>query len=189
MRVLRLTDAIYTQEYMKKFVFAFISIFILFISLFLGLSYIRKYPASLSSIITAFVAINPLDVQVSVPPEVEINKTFQVRAEVTNKGEDPIENLRGEIFLPPELILVSGNPIKGVGVLRGGQGKKISWGVKAEKEGSFIITVLASGNLRGELISAEDSATVNATTVIKGRGRPAEFFQRFFDFIQDLFQI
>lgn len=189
MRVLRLTDAIYPQEYMKKFLFALILIFILFIFLFLGLSYIKKYPASLSGIITAFVAINPLDVQVSVPSEFETNKTFQVRAELINKGADPIENVRGEIFLPPELILVSSDPIKGIGVLRGGQKKKISWAVKAEKEGGHIITVLASGNLRGELVSAEDSKIVNVTTAIRGGGRPTDFFQRFFDFIQGLFQI
>ena len=59
--------------------------------------------ASLWDAIRAWVTINPLEVDVSAPAEAEIGKVFKVTAEATNKGEEKIENVKGEIFLSAKL--------------------------------------------------------------------------------------
>jgi len=60
--------------------------------------------ASLWDAIRAWVTINPLEVDiVSAPAEAEINKVFKITVEVINKGEEKIENAKGEIFLSEKL--------------------------------------------------------------------------------------
>jgi hypothetical protein len=175
------------QVYIKKpllLFFATATITILFSWTFLGTNFFERQLASLSGIITAWVTINPLEVEVSAPVEVEINKNFKVEATIFNKGEESIENSRAEIFLPPGLILIGKDSVQEIRVIPGKREKKISWQVRGETIGSYIITVSVSGELRGERISAEDSAAVEVKEFLL-RGRARSLLQNLFDFFQE----
>ena len=148
--------------------------------------------ASLFDFIRAFVTINPLAVEVTAPPEAEINRIFKVEANVINKGEVKIENVTGQIFLPAELVL-SGKEIKNIGIVRPGREKKVSWSVKGESIGEgYIIAVSISGTVLGDAVTAEgDSKLVK---IVKKAPPPGQIssissgiFERFFDFLSNWF--
>ena len=100
--------------------------------------------ASFLDIIRALVTINPLEVSIGTPAEAEIGKVFKVEARARNKGEEKIENAKAEIFLPPELVLIQKDPVKEIGVISGKREKKISWPVRGEIAGDYIVSVLVS---------------------------------------------
>lgn len=147
----------------KKFLILFLTVFIVTAVFIYGkFGHAENYfaQASLWDTIKARVAINPLFVDVSAPAEVEIDKIFQVEAKVKNKGGEKIENAIGEIFLPPEIVIIKKDSVQKIGVIPGKKEKKISWAVKGRKEGNYIISVLISGKLKGELVQADDSIMV-----------------------------
>ncbi len=162
------------------------SLFLLVVFVLTAIFFSGPAQASLWDFIRAWVTINPLLVDVSAPAEVEINKTFQVRAGVVNKGEEKIENAKAEIFLPPELVLLKKDPVQEIGVIPPKKEKKISWSVKGEKEGSYVISVSASGELRGEIIKAEDTTMVTVMVIKPSpKGKALEWFQNLFDFFRE----
>jgi len=140
--------------------------------------------ASLWDVIKAWVIINPLSVEVSVPAEVEINKVFKVEAKAINKGEEKIENGKAEIFLPEGLSLLKKNPIQKIGAISPRKEKKIRWSIKGEEIGNYFISISVSGELRGQGISDEDSVMVK---VIKPfpKGKTLEWFQNIFNSLQE----
>lgn len=147
----------------KKFLILFLAVFIVTAIFFFGKFGQPDYyfaKASLWDTIKAKVAINPLFVFVFAPAEVEIYKIFQVEAIVKNKGKEKIENAKGEIFLPPEIVIMKKDSVKDLGVIPGKKEKKISWAVKGGKKGNYVISVLVSGKLKGELVQADDSTIV-----------------------------
>lgn len=176
------------QRAVKKILLLLLAVFILTPFFFLGTDYFEKQLAFFSSIITAWVTINPLEAEVSAPAEVEINKVFEVEARAINKGEEKIENAKGEIFLPSGLVLIQKDPVKEIGVIPGKREKKISWSVKGEKVKmeNYIISVKVSGELKGQIISAEDSTLIEVKESVKKTG-PRSRFQNFFDFFQERF--
>lgn len=173
------------QGYRKKILFSILVISVLSFFIFLGINHTKSNLAFLSGVITAWVTINPLEVNVSAPAEVEIGKVFKVEARVINKGEEKIENAKVEIFLPLELVLLKKDSLREIGVIPSKKEKKISWSVKGEQIGTYFISVKASGELKGELISAE-SSTIKVSVVEKiSPGRfdfLREFFGRWFGF-------
>ena len=101
--------------------------------------------ASIFDFIRAFVTINPLAVKVTVPSETDINRVFQVEANVINKGEVKIENVTGEIFLPAGLSLVGKNQVKNIGII---PKERLKHEKSADQSGllffrNFLYTVLA----------------------------------------------
>ena len=62
----------------------------------------------------------------------------------------------------------------------------ISWPVKGEKEGSYIVSVEVSGELKGQIIRAEGSTLVEIKESLRKTG-PRDWLQNFFDFFQKLF--
>ncbi|MBZ9577699.1 hypothetical protein KJA13_01535 [Patescibacteria group bacterium] len=169
-------------KYIKKILLSVFVISVLFL-VFLGVSYTKNNLASLSGIITAWVTINPLEVNISSPKKVEVNRVFLVKAEIENKGEEKIEKMKTKIFLPDELELIKKNKEQKTGVLNPGGKKLISWSVKGKEIGEYIISVKASGELRGDLISAEDSAMVKIKKPWK-EGWPQRWFQGIIDFFR-----
>ena len=162
----------------------------LFLAVFILTTVFFSSPAQASfwNIIKAWVTINPLEVNLSVPLEVEINKVFKVEAKVINKGKERIEKVKGEIFLPEGLILIRKDPVQKIGVIPGKKEKKISWPVKGEKEGNYIISVRVSGELNGSELTKEVSAKV----VIKEKGlgvreKGIHFFNKFLEFFSEVF--
>lgn len=186
MQNLRIANTIYTQEYMKKILLPIFVISVLSIFLFLGINYTGKNLASLSGLITALVTINPLEVDVSAPAEAGINRVFKVEAQAINKGEAKIENAKGEIFLPLELVLLQKDSVKKIGIIPGKKEKKISWAVKGIETGNHIIIVSASGELKGDLISAEGNKMVKVIE-FSPPGKGQGWLQNLFGFFQGWF--
>ncbi|GAI46015.1 unnamed protein product [marine sediment metagenome] len=91
--------------------------------------------------------------------------------------------MKAKIFLPDELELIRKNEERETGVLNPGGKKLISWPVKGKEIGDYIISVKASGELRGDLISAEDSVMVKIKKPWKGSW-PERWFQGVIDFFQ-----
>ena len=172
------------SKQMRKILFLIFIISILSFFIFWGINYTKTNLASLIGIITARVTINPLEIQVSAPAEVEINKVFKVETRAINKGEEKIENAKGEIFLPPKLVLIQKDSVKEIGVIPGKREKKVSWSVRGEAVGNYFVSVKVSGELKGQVISAEDSTEV---IKIKKETGPRGRFQNFFDFFQERF--
>jgi len=107
-----------------------------------------------------------------------------VEAKAINKGEEKIENAKGEIHLSLGLVLLKKDPIQEIGVIPGKKEKKISWSVKGEEIGNYGISVKVSGELQGKELSKESGTImveIIEKTVPGGRAR-FNLFQRFFDF-------
>ncbi len=167
-----------------------ISTFLLAVLILTAIFFSGSAQASLWDTIRAWVTINPLYVDVSTPEEVEVGKVFKVTAKIINKGEEKIENAKGEIFLPDELVLLKKDPVRKIGVIMGKKEKKISWSVKGEELGYYLISVKASGEIEGKELSKESSTI---TVEIKEKVAPGErahfnFFQNLFDFLQGWFR-
>ena len=177
---------------LKKISLFFLAILILIAGFCGGIIDKKDYQAraSLLDAIRAWVTINPLEVDVSVPVEVGKDRIFRVTAEVTNKGEEKIENAKGEIALPEEegLVLLKKNPVQKIGAIACKKSKRISWTVRGTKEGNYVITVLANGELKGDLISAEDSAMIIVGNEnFRSPPHPRKWYQDFFDFFRGWF--
>ena len=143
--------------------------------------------ASFWNTIKAWVTINPLSVKVAAPLDVQVNKVFKITAEVVNKGEEKINNTKGEIFLPREgIVFLKKNPVQKVGVIPPKKEKKVSWSVKGEKEGYYVISISVSGELQEQVFSAEDSIMVRVIKPLP-KGKTWELFQNLFDFFQEWF--
>jgi len=145
--------------------------------------------ASLFDIIRALVTINPLEVVVSAPPLVEINKMFKVEARVINKGEERIKRTSAEIFLPQGLVLTKKNTVQNAGAISGLREKRIQWSVKAEQTGNYFISVSSSAELKGDTITAQG----NTVMVVAQEGavsassvQSVDFFQRLLNTFQRL---
>lgn len=156
----------------------FLSVFFFAVVLFSGVQ------ASLLDIIQALVAVNPLEVNVIVPAEAEINKSFKVEAVAINKGEDGIKNVKAEIFLPAGLVLTQKGSVQNMGVIQGGRQKSVSWLAQGANIGVYIISVSVSGELRGEIVSANGTANVTLKAGPLSAGRPRNAFQVFFETFQ-----
>lgn len=178
------------SDYSKKISNFLLTVFILTAIFFSG-----SAQASLWDTIKAWVTINPLFVDVSAPAKVEINQVFKVEAKIINKGEEKIENAKAEIILPEGLILFKNDPIQEIGVILGKKekgvtlGKKekrIFWLVKGEGIGEYFISISVSGELKGQLVSAEDTAMVKVIKPIP-KGKAWGWFQNLFDFFQERF--
>jgi len=140
--------------------------------------------ASFFDFIRAFVTINPLEVEVSAPPEVEVGKVFKVSALVLNKGEVRVEGVEGEIFLPAGLFLMGKNTVKGGGAISGGKEKKITWSVKGDTLGNYVIAVSVSGEVQGDLVSAEGTTLVTMKEKNPPPDRLPNALQNIVDFVQ-----
>lgn len=168
----------------KRFSILFLVVFTLTAIFFSG-----PAQASLWDMIRAWVTINPLIVDVSAPKKVEVDKVFLVKAKVENKGGERIEKVEGVIFFPGGLELETKKTEKQeIGTIPPYKEKTISWPVRGKNEGNYFISVKVSGELKEQLINAEDTTMVK---IIKksfpGKGRPLDLFQRFFDFLQGRF--
>lgn len=143
--------------------------------------------ASFLDIIRALVTINPLEVSVGTPVEAEIGRVFKVEARVINKGEEKIENVKAQIFLPEGLILQKENSIQHIGVIPGKREKNIFWQVKGEIAGDYIISVSVSGELGVDMVSADASTKITLKEKSSPPGRPLNIFEIFFDMFRGRF--
>jgi len=143
--------------------------------------------SSLLDAIRAWVAINPLEIDVSAPSAVEINSVFKVTVEVTNKGEEKIENAKGEIFLPGGLVPLKKNPIQKIGVIQGKKSKKVSWTVKGVEEGSYFVAASVAGELKGDFVSIEGSTEMISVEKFSEKPQSQKWYQNIFNFIRGWF--
>jgi len=178
------SQVISIPKYTKKALLTLSLIFILVAFISFGLDYFGNQLASFFSIIIARVTINPLEVNVSAPVEVEMGKAFKVEARVINKGEKKIRSAKAEIFLSDGLSLKRSST-QNWGIIQGEKEKKVSWQIRGEITGNYFITVKAAGRLGIEDINSEDSVMVKIIGEASlSQNNFLEFFQRFFDFIR-----
>lgn len=168
---------------------------ILAVSIFTAIFFSSIVQASFLDTIRALVAINPLDIDVSAPTEVELGKVFRIEAEAINRGKDKIGNATAEIFLPGEppegLVLVRNkDPSRKIGVITGKKGKKFFWSAEGGLAGNYIVSIVVSGEARGQSISVQDSTLITVTEQAPATNPPfgVNVFQIFFDFFQKWFK-
>ena len=168
-------------DYFKK-----ISTLFLATSFLIAVFFPNFVQASLLDTIRALVTINPLFVNVSAPTEVEINKVFKIEAKIINKGGEKIENAEAEILLPPGLVLIHKDPVKEIEVIPGKREKKIFWSVQGKTIGNYVILVTASGELKGQIISAEGNTLVEVKESVRKTGL-RDWLQNLLGFFQERF--
>lgn len=144
---------------------------------FLGINYSGIQMASLSSVVTAWVTINPLEIELIALKKAKVDRVFIIKAKIENKGKEQIDQAEAQIFLPEELKLIRGDEKQEIGLLSPETKKFIFWSAKGEKPGNYIISVKVIGKLTGNLLSAEDSTMIE----IKEKKKPG-WWQRFFSF-------
>ncbi|HLD61654.1 MAG TPA: hypothetical protein VI998_01645 [Patescibacteria group bacterium] len=133
-----------------------------------------------ASQILVTVSINPLEVNADANGNIQVNKIFTLKARIDNDGNSEIKNITAELFVPGEIILVSGEPIQNIGRIPGKRHKDVRWKLKAAARGQYVATVRAQGiNKAGESISSEASALL---IVKEKRG-----FWHFFDRLTEIF--
>lgn len=112
--------------------------------------------------VTATVRINPLVVTVSVPSSVTVGEHFNVKVTIENHGESKIKRVVATIDLPDGLSLGKSKAEKIMGAIPPYKEKTVRWRVSAEKEGTYVILVSASGEDEptGTLLTAEGSTTI-----------------------------
>lgn len=179
------------QNYFKKTILVFFFGFFVVIIFFSRMSpagAVNVVEASFWDKVIGIVKINPLRVSISAPAEVELEKGFKVEVVVKNRGENRISNVRVEIFISKDLILVNKNSSKKIGSIQGNKTKNISWQIKGTEIGNFSISAKAYAEIEGDAISAQGN-TVIVTVVEKSLppGKPFNFLQRFFNILAKWF--
>lgn len=114
-----------------------------------------------TSVISATVRPNPLEVSVSAPSSVVVGQWFNISADVSNLSDDLITQTIVILNSPPEIKIKAAR--KKINNLAAHQTTTVSWQAKANAAGDFIITAEASGKLLGEPISSSDSTSIAAT--------------------------
>ena len=134
-------------------------IFFIFTFFFLSFAALTVYAAS-QIIVT--VGINPLEVNADTNGNIRVGKIFTLKARIENDGNSEIKNITAELFVPGEIVLISGDPIQNVGRISGKRHKDVRWKLKANKTGEFVASVRVNGaGLDGQNISSEDSVLIH----------------------------
>ena len=134
-------------------------IFFIFTFFFLSFAALTVYAASQ---ILVTVSINPLGVDADANGNIRVNKIFTLKARIENNGNSEIKNITAELFIPGEVILISGDPVQNVGRISGKRHKDVRWKLKANKTGEFVASVRVNGaGLDGQNISSEDSVLIH----------------------------
>lgn len=128
--------------------------------------------ASFSDFVRALVAVNPLEVNVWAPKEALVGQNIHVSAALKNKGAEAILNVQAEIF-PSSLTLFKGDKIQALGTILPQKEKFAFWSLRGIKEGNYVVSIKASGELGEETVSDEDSALIR----IRKEGRRLYFFE------------
>lgn len=108
-----------------------------------------------------------LSVSVSASSTVPQGDTFRVRATITNTGSSSATGVQTTIFLPAGLS-TENSLIKTVGDIVAGDSETVSWRVRADNEGSYIIIVQVSDSSG---TTSQGSASI---TVVAGSGSDSD---------------
>src|SRR3990167_60878 len=134
---------------------------IFFIFTFFSLSFAALTVYAASQILVT-ISINPLGVDADANRNIQVGKIFTLKARIENNGNSEIKNITAELFIPGEIVLISGDPIQNVGRISGKRHKDVRWKLKASGSGLYRATVHAQGiNEAGESVSSEASALLN----------------------------
>ena len=135
-----------------------------------NVSSLRQLGQAFSGMLTATVSINPLFVTIIPPADAEISKPFSIDVKVENRGDAKIEELKARIYLPDGLFLVGKDAEKNAGVLHGEKEKTVSFRVRAEAVGSYIVSVSSVGMVAStnDMIYSDDTAVIE----VRSQGQP-----------------
>ncbi len=139
---------------MKKLFFTLPLVFVFFFS-------ITSRSLAQEGTVSATVRPNPLEVIITSSSTAPVGEWFEVTAAVSNQGDIAVSKASATINLH------SGIRVRGLkkrlGDLAPGEKKAVTWLVRANKPGGYVIQVEASGKLGGEEIFASDTAIISAT--------------------------
>lgn len=116
-----------------------------------------------SASLIATVHVNPLEVEIILPGNVEIGEWFKITAIIINHGSEKIKHNRVSIYPPPE-VSVRGSNEKGVGILRPGGTRTISWWIRVDSPSANFVLIEVVGTLLGEEVSASDTVSIPIIT-------------------------
>jgi len=157
---------------------------IFFILVFLCIFFAAMTAYAASQILVT-VSINPLEVNADANGNIRVGKIFTLKARIENDGNSEIKNITAELFVPGEIILISGDPVQNVGKISGKRHKDVRWKLKAIARGQYIATVRAQGvNKAGESISSEASVLLNVKEK-RGFWHFFNLFDRFAEIFDD----
>lgn len=133
--------------------------------------------ASPTGTIMATVSINPLSLKIFAPSIVRQRRFFRVRARIGNLGQKEIEEVEVTISVPPGLE-IKGEEEKEIEEIEGGKEKRVSWRIKANKPGFYVIQVDARGIMAEteDLVTSSETATVEVRVWISFWDKIRQFF-------------
>ena len=137
---------------------------LLLLGVLLGFLVIPARADAQSGVVTVTVMPNPLKVTVSAPQNVSVRQWFTVSADVSNLGKETITQTVATLNVPAKLKVQ--HQRRNLGNLAAHGTKTVTWQVKANASGSFIITAEASGKLLTETISSSDSTTISSVGLL-----------------------
>lgn len=124
-------------------------------------------------VVTATVRPNPLDISLTAPATVNVGQWFEIEAEISNHGSEPISKTVVMLNTPNELTVRKKR--KRNGILGPRETQVITWQAKGTKAGDeLVIQVEVEGILAGEKIVASEA------TIISAVGSLAFFWRRLF---------
>jgi len=103
-------------------------------------------------------------VEIDCPPEVQEKSEFMVNATITNLAAENATDVIVELIAPKKNFSY-GQPKKRIGDLQGNTQTTVSWDLKAKRQGTYNITVMATGKTEttGEILSAQDQEMIIVT--------------------------
>ncbi len=112
--------------------------------------------------VNATVKVNPLEVEIVSPNEVEFGQWFSLEVHVRNLGAEPVNNTTLEIN-GSQKISIRGRKRVNLGNLAANQKKLVTFQAKANTPGEYIIQVEVNGMLIGQEITASDTTVISST--------------------------
>lgn len=168
------------QKKNLKYLF-FLTTFVL--TILLGKEFIFNQAQGSTSTIIATVNVNPLSIEArAIPKSVFVERDFQVRARIENKGTNTLNDVMATVYLPSGLVLLS-DQNQYLGEIEGGAKEMAYWQAKGQVAGVYIITISVSGidTSTNELITSE------ASTKVVVKDKPRGGLSTLFDFFLGIF--
>ncbi len=112
--------------------------------------------------VNATVRVNPLEVEIVSPDDVEFGQWFSLEVHVRNLGAEPVNNTRLEIN-GSQKISIRGRKKMILGVLNSNQKEIVVFQVRANLPGEYVVQAEATGDQLGQEISASDATVISVT--------------------------
>jgi hypothetical protein len=122
---------------------------------------------------TATVRINPLSIELDLPPRTPTaGQQIRARATIRNLGDTPVTDLIATLHVSESNITITDGVDRDLGTFDGGDRTQTAWQLCTEQPGTYLVLVRAEGTLDGAPIVAHSPARQLTITAPPGR-RPS----------------